>query len=205
MGLNIGVFVAIRGIWIHWNPQEVEKIVVNERLNRSEGHVNFSFEVGTFEKNHKPKEGLFFTNPAIQKTISENNVRDGHPVGTIGIYLNHSDKLVVTQDYFRFGGIDYLFRKKLVASFGELKIKEMLAKRFPDYGCSSVPYPEPARAKQLESRGRFPGHAMPIKEDVLILRDYVRKRMREDFFRRHPVSRMRKAGRFVGRILRRQK
>lgn len=87
----------------------------------------------------------------------------------------------------------------------ELAIKKMLVPDFSDWNCRSNFYPERSRKDHLEKTGRKHGEAIPIQEEVRRLSEYVRKRMREDFFKRHPVSGMRQAGRFAGKILRRRK
>ncbi len=146
----------------------------------------FYLKLDTFKLGfNKPGEDLFITNPRIREQITQKNMPVGAMVGWIGLSFIPEAKEIITLDFQPTKDSPAL-GKKLVGSMAELAIKKMLLPHFPNWKCRDDFYPSIERRAHYRKTDRKVMEAIPIQEEVRRLSEYVRRRMKEDFFRRHP-------------------
>lgn len=166
--------MSVRGVWVSWDLRDWKRIT-----RESAGFFQANLEVGTYDTERSKGKALFVSNATVRAVIQKKAFLDGMPLGHIRFFFDRFSKEVITSNYqpYRFAPG---FRKTGLASFAELRIKEMLAKQFPDWYCRSTINPSQQRMIQLGKSGRERRKSIPIREEIRLLKRYVSTSVRSN-------------------------
>lgn len=119
----------------------------------------------------------FVTNSATSQAIAQQRLTSQKKVGHITFSFDHQGKRITTHDYYP---VDQMASLKGlgIATLVELSIQKKLLRQYPHYSVLSRNNPQKARVDQLRKRGRAPGRAVLLKDDVKALQTRVKMNAR---------------------------